>query len=148
MNWNVKCYDINSNAIEDTNIFNHAAFKEYVHKYYLKYKKANDFDTFAVKVKSELMYRFWSKAEYELVVQKQNDRIILKPWCGCRNPEEVAVDVTEDKDFDWNTFADKHIDRQIYKNEAKIDVYNQVEYRLEQFVDYCWNASPKDWRTK
>ena len=91
------------------------------------------------------MYYFWSKAEWELVIELDEDNhIFLIPWCGCRNPEEIKIDVTNDTRFDWNGFAKKHIKRQIYKNEAKVDVYNQIEYVWDNFLEYVWNSKEKD----
>jgi hypothetical protein len=57
---------------------------------------------------------------------------------GCRNPDEVKIDVTDEKDFDWRGFANEHIGKQIYKNEAKIDIWDQIEYRFDKFIDYLW----------
>ena len=86
-----------------------------------------------------MMYYFWSKCEWELIVEiDNNNRIWLSPWVGCREPENVRVDVTDRKNFDWKGFAEKHISQQRYKNEAKIDVYDQLEWRWEEFINYCW----------
>ena len=37
-----------------------------------------------------------------------------------------------------------NIERQIYKNEAKIDVYDQIEYVWDNFLEYVWNSKKKD----
>jgi hypothetical protein len=41
--------------------------------------------------------------------------------------------------FDWLGFAKYHIDDQVYKSEAKIDVYNQVMFAWDKFIDNCWS---------
>lgn len=136
MKWNVYYYNINRNKIELFNIFDHWSFCEYAKK---AIKKLKTKEEFAEQLKRELQYFFWSKAEYELVVHIEENRIFLIPWCGCRNPEEIKIDVTDDNTLDWVEFAELHTKRQIYGNEAKIDIYNQVMFEWDNFVDYVWN---------
>ena len=98
---------------------------------------------FSESLRNEFMWRFWSKAEWELIITKEEDgKIILSPWCGCSDPDSVAIDVTNDKSFDWSGFADEHIKRQIFKNQAKIDVYDQIMYgdRFSNLVDELWHT--------
>ena len=133
--WNVMNYDCNRNVIKEYNIL---AYKEDpIKKMRKQYSTKEEFSD---NLKRELKWQYWSRSEYELILTKTEDnRIILTPWCGCKNPDEVAIDVTDNTDFDWNGFADKHIKRQIYKNSAKIDVWDQIEHRWKEFVDYVWN---------
>ena len=136
MKWNVYIYNINKHEIEHYNIFNHGGFIEYVKRHIRKYKNK---DELADKIKSELMYYFWSKAEWELVIEFTKDNhIMLKPWCGCRNPEEVKIDVTDDTDFDWKAFVECYINMKIYGNKAKIDVFDQVMMKWNEFITYVW----------
>ena len=87
---------------------------------------------------SELRYYFWCKCEWELIIEITEDsHIFLSPWCGCRDPENVKINVTDDSTLDWKTFADKHIIRQII-NKAKIDIYDQVMINWDKFVEYVW----------
>lgn len=138
LEWNVFYHDINRDKIITYNIFRHGSFDEYLKK---AFKKCNTKEEFAETLKRELMYYFWSKAEWELIIEVTEDnRILLSPWCGCRDPESVKVDVTDDENFDWRGFAEKHIKRQIYKNKAKIDVYDQVEYMWDDFLEIVWNS--------
>ena len=137
MNWNVYNYDINRKKIEVVNIFEHRTFTEYVKK---AAKKCETKDEFAEQLKRELRYYFWSKSQYELIIEVTEDNhIFLNPWVGCRNPEEVRIDVTDDTDFDWRSFAEEHINRQMYYNKAKIDVYDQVIMNWGKFVEFCWD---------
>ena len=46
--------------------------------------------------------------------------------------------MTNDTNFDWRSFAKIHTKKQRYGNKAKIDVYEQVMFDFEVFVDYCW----------
>lgn len=142
LEWNVFYYDINRNKITTYNIFRHGIFNKYIEK---AFKTSKTKEEFAKILKRELMYYFWSKAEWELVIKLDEDNhIFLIPWCGCRNPEEVKIDVTNDTSFDWSGFAKKNIERQIYKNEAKIDVYDQIEYVWDNFLEYVWDSKKKD----
>lgn len=106
----------------------------------LKKKCATKAD-FAEELRKEFMWRFWSKAEHELIITKtENGRILLTPWCGCREPEKAAIDVTDDEQLDWSAFADYHIRKQIFETEAKIDVYDQIMFgdRFDKLVDTLW----------
>ena len=58
------------------------------------------------------------------------------------------LDVTDDTSFDWKDFAEMHIKMQIYGNKAKIDIWNQIEYRFDEFIDYCWDGIHKKISTK
>ena len=137
MEWNVYYYDINKNEIKVFNIFEHGTFVEFLQKAYKKHKNKEEF---LDQVQRELRYYFWSKCQWELIVKiTEDNRIHLYPWCGCRNPEEVKIDVTNDTNLDWRSFADVHTKRQIYGNSAKIDVYNQVVFNWNLFVDYIWD---------
>lgn len=139
MNWFVYNFNINAQKIEKYDIFKHGGFREYATKAAKKYKNREEF---AEQIKRELMYYFWSKCEYELIVEiTENNCILLIPWCGCKTTEQV--DVTDIKDFDWRGFAEKHIRRQVYKNRAKIDIYDQVNYVWDDFIEYVWQNRKK-----
>lgn len=131
-----------SNQIEDIDILKYR--ENDIKK--LKKKCATKAD-FAESLRKEFMWRYWSKAEHELIITKTKDgRILLSPWCGCREPEKAAVDVTDDySQLDWNAFASYHIGRQIFKTEAKIDVYDQIMFgdRFEKLVDSLWTTRLK-----
>ena len=137
MKYDVYYYNINKNKIETFNIFEHRSFLEYVKKAIKKYKNKEDL---VEQIKRELRYYFWSKSEWELIIEiTEDNHIFLIPWCGCREPEEVKIDVTNYADFDWMDFAKKHTERQIYGNKAKIDVLDQVDYLWDEFATYCWD---------
>lgn len=134
--WNVYHYNINRDKIETFNMFDHWRFLEHTKKAARKHKTKEEF---AEQLQSELLYYFWSKAEHELVVEiKEDNRIFLSPWVGCREPEKIKINVTDDTSFNWLEFAREHVNRQIYGNKAKIDVYDQVMFKWKEFVDYCW----------
>lgn len=143
MSWVVKNYDININVIKDYDVLKYR--EDYIKK--LK-KKCATKSEFAEILKREFRAHYWARCEYELIIKRTEDgRIWLYPWCGCRNPEDVKVDVTDDTSFDWKSFADKYIDTR-YGNEEKIDIWTQLEYVWDDFVDYVWNYHHKWQRTK
>ena len=134
LNWLVTYYDCNADKIKYYNILKYK--EDFIKK--LK-KKCNTKEEFSEKMRREMMYYYWSKAEWELIIEIDNDsRIWLSPWVGCREPKNVRIDVTDREDFDWRGFAELYIGKQIYKNEAKIDVFDQIEWRWTEFIDYCW----------
>lgn len=144
MSWLVKNFDCNAQKIKDYDVLKYR--EDDIKK--LK-KKCATKEEFAEALKRNLMYQFWSRAEYELIIKQTDDgHIWLSPWCGCRNPKDVAICVDDDEDFDWKAFSGEHISKQIYKNEAKISVWDQLEFRWDNFVDYCWNYHHKWQRTK
>lgn len=137
----VLCKEFNANnqLIEDCDIL---CYRE---KYIKELKKeCATRAEFAKKLCTEFMWRYWSKAEYELIISKTKDgRILLSPWCGCHDNKKATIDVTDDySQLDWSAFADYHINKQISKTEAKIDVFDQIMFgdRFEKLVDLLWTT--------
>ena len=132
--WIVKNYEINSNVIKDYDVLKYR--EEFIKK--LKKKKLDKAE-FAKEIRSEMMYRYWSRTEYELIMKvTENGHIILSPWMGRRNSEEAEIDVTDDADFNWKGFSAEFYKKKGHKGEVKIDIWDQINYRLDDFVDYCW----------
>lgn len=142
MTWLVKNFDQNAQKITDYDVLKYR--EDEIKK--LK-KKCSTKEEFAEELRRELMWSYWSKCEWELIIELTEDNhILLKPWVGCRD-EEYNIDVTDDTSFDWKGFAAEHIGKQIYKNKAKVDVWDQIFYRWDSFIDYCWNYHHK-WQRK
>lgn len=144
LTWLVMYHNFNSDKLELYDVLRYR--EDFIKK--LK-KKCATKEEFAEKMQREMMWSYWSKTEWELVVEiDDNNHIWLSPWIGSRDPENVRIDVTDREDFDWIGFARWHINRKIYKNRAKIDVYDQLEYRWDEFIDYVWSYRHKYQRTK
>lgn len=144
LTWKVKNYLINENKIWDYDVlaYREDQIKKLKKKWTIK-------EEFAKAMRSEMMWQYWSRCEYEVIIEiDDNGRVWLSPWVGCRNPEEVKIDVTDDKSFDWCAFAVSHIGKQIYKNKAKIDIFDQLQWQWDEFIDYVWNYRHKYQRTK
>lgn len=141
LSWKVKNFCINKQVIEDYDVLKYR--EDDIKK--LK-KKCATKEEFANKFRTEMLYRFWSRAEYEIVIKQTEDgRILLLPWCGCRDEEKATIDVTYDASFDWKGFAAEHIGKQIFKNEAKVDIFDQLTYadQFEKLVMYLWTTRLK-----
>ena len=92
MEWNVFYHDSNKQELKTFNIFDHSTFNENVQKLLKKYKDKNEF---AENLKRELMYYFWCKSEYE---------VIISPWCGGRNTKDIKVDIYTQVMNNWDIF--------------------------------------------
>ena len=134
MIWNVVIDDCNKKSIENYNVLKHEekniqAFKN----------ETKTFDEFCEKLKIHFRSRYWSRCEYELMIEiNSENRVILSPLFFRR---DYNLDVTDRTDFDWRGFAEYHIKKQIYRTEAKIDIWDQIEYRWDKFVEYCYERN-------
>lgn len=135
LTWKVKNYLINENKIWDYDVLKYR--EDQIKKFK---KKCATKEEFAEAMRREMMWQYWSRCEYEVIIEIDDNRIWLSPWVGCVDPESVKIDVTDDESFDWHGFAEKHIGKQIYKNKANVDVWDQLEYRWEEFVSYLWHT--------
>lgn len=134
LTWNVKNYLVGTDKIWNYDVLKYR--EDQIKK--LK-KKCVTKEEFAEAMRREMMWQYWSRAEYKVIIEiDDNNRIWLGPWVGCKDPESVKIDVTDDEDFDWKSFANEHIGKQIYKNKAKIDIYDQLQWKWDEFIDYVW----------
>jgi hypothetical protein len=115
LTWNAYIEDRNANTIKVFNIFNSFRFISGVIKANNKYK--NDFE-FLQEVRSSLMYAFWSKSEYE---------VIITSWPPYIEKEEFERLTKED--IKYRTWLNLSMGE-------KIDIYNQVMINWEAFKLY------------
>lgn len=92
LEWNVLYYDFNARKITTSNVFDHGRFREEVIKLFSPTISRNEFSK---KLRSIVMYYFWCKAEYE---------VIISPWIG---DEEAAVkiDISTQLVNNWEQFV-------------------------------------------
>lgn len=143
LSWLVTYHDVSSDKIKYYDILKYR--QDFIKQ--LKKKCANK-EEFAEKLTSELRWAFWAKAEWEVIIEvDENGRVWLSPWVGSCKKERI--DVTDRDDFDWKGFAEVHTKKQIYGNCAKVDVFDQLTYKdqFEKLVDYCWTTRLK-WERK
>lgn len=92
--WNVIYHDLNAQKILPYNIFRHQGFLKDVQELL---KKCEDKTVFASGLHRSLMYYFWCKSEWE---------IIIGPWAGNKTTEEIKVDVCWQIMNNWDHFVD------------------------------------------
>lgn len=90
--WYVYYHDSNAQKIIRWNVFNHGSFKNEVNK--ILQEKLNK-EIFSEKLKREVMYYFWSKCEYE---------IILSHWTG--RADDIKIDVYDQIMMNFDRFVD------------------------------------------
>ena len=93
MEWIVWRYDMNDKTIKAWNIFDHVRFSDGIHKALEDYK--DNKTNFVEALKSNLIYCFWCKSEYE---------IILSPWVS--NGNKRKIDIYQQVMLNWNAFVD------------------------------------------
>lgn len=93
MHWYVYRYNINTRAIEAFNIFDHCSFNRSVEKIL---ENNQDYEEFAIKLRNELIYYFWCKSEYE---------IVITAWCGGNGDEARKIDIYSQVMNNWGTFS-------------------------------------------
>lgn len=123
MKWNVYRYNFNNKEIEVFNIFDHISFINSVKEILKKYrdKTYQDKTEFSEELRKELLYYFWSKCEYEVIITSFPVYI---------NQEELERINNSDRKYKINIEPDVGV---------KVDIYSQVMNNFEVFVDYVWN---------
>lgn len=144
--WQATYFDVNGQTFRKYNVIKN--LEDEVKKLKKKYSTKEEFEK---EFKIRVMSRYWSKCEWEIIIQKKGDRIILTPWCGGR--DGIHLDVTDDDSFDWDGFInwEGHHERNTYVlqgEELKIDVYDQLQFRWDEFINYVWNFHHKYQRIK
>lgn len=87
--------NFNARRIEIHNVFKHYRFWEDCIKNVKKNK--NNREAFEEQLKKDLMYYYWSKCEWE---------IILSAWPSRKNFNEEKIDVFDQINLNWDRFAD------------------------------------------
>lgn len=117
--------NFNTHKIERYNVLNDGVVKEIKEKI----KGISDKKEFSEIVKRVLMYYYWCRAEWE---------IVLTSW-----PTYVAIDEVNKFTEQITAYKSKFKDLPLrltinLTTEEKIDVYSQVELNWEIFIDYLW----------
>lgn len=96
LQWNIFYYDISEKKMRVTNIFRHGSFRKDV---LMKFERAkNDRAVFEKALRGSLMYYFWCKCEWE---------VLLSPWpCRDFEHESTKIDVFWQIDLNWARFSD------------------------------------------
>lgn len=94
LKWYVFVENFNGRAIETYNVFNHGSFMKDIAR---AITKISDKHEFGEKLRSELMYYFWSKCEWE---------IIISAWPPSDTVREEKVDVFDQIKMNFDRFLD------------------------------------------
>ena len=128
LEWNVYREDWNNKSIKPWNIFKHSSFCAEVETLIDAAKHGLNRENFEKEIKRHLMYYFWSKSEYE---------IVLTSW---------PPYITDDERIRLNAEAEENAAKgrgnRIHNIcpyvAEKIDVYEQVMLNFDHFIDYLW----------
>ena len=109
------------------NIFDHSRFYKDVKK---ALKKFDNKEEFAEEVKKSLMWCYWCKSEYE---------IVITTWAPCITMSELdRLNKARKKtlsEYDREPYR-LHINPEVGE---KVDVFSQVEMNYSIFIDYLWS---------
>lgn len=92
MEWNVYYHDSNAKKIIQWNIFKHGSFRKEV---YELLKSDLNKDDFIEQLRKSLMYYFWSKSEYQ---------VLILPWVG--EADDIKIDIYDQVMMNWNKFSE------------------------------------------
>ena len=95
LEWNVYVGNFNAKKIETHNVFHHTGFTEDCRKAAKKFK--NDKAAFAEEVRHSLMYYYWSKCEWDVVIEH---------WPPANGFDDSKVDVYSQVMMNWDRFID------------------------------------------
>lgn len=131
LTWNVLAEDINRKEVVSHNIFDHVGFvKDLVEdlKNLEKNEKVENFRVaFTERIKSNLMYYYESKAEWEVVVTS---------WPPYTSLEEVDKANNEIERYEKEYGHKPYIAHFSPAVGEKVDVYDQVMLNWNMFVEY------------
>lgn len=97
IHWNVYVENINKRCIEKYDIFGESYLADECRKMLKKY--GDNRERFLIELRHELMYRYWSKCEWE---------IILDSWPPMKNDSfhQMKIDVFDQINMNWDAFAE------------------------------------------
>lgn len=94
LEWYVYRESWQTRKIEKHNVFNHVGFSKEVDNLLKTCQTVEEFDK---KLNSELMYYYWSKCEWE---------ILVSPWIGDVESRSTKIDVYDQVMLNWDKFRD------------------------------------------
>lgn len=102
--WNVYYNRMPQNKIVVYNVLSHGGVKKDIVNATKKVKTKAEFGE---ELRRSLMYYFWSRSEYE---------ILVRAWCGGNGDEEIKIDIYDQIKCNWNVFLDY-----VWKEKKKFD---------------------------
>lgn len=110
--WNVYYYDFNSRTIKVRNILKS---QNVIKAIIDATKKHSEKEDFGEEIRKTLMYHFWARAEYE---------VLIRGWCSAKDEQEMKIDIYEQIKINWDAFLD------YVWNSRKI--FEQIREQIEQ----------------
>ena len=144
--WNVYVGGFNSGEIRLFNVFNHYRFYQDCLKAKKKFRE--DKEGFANEVRKSLMYHYWSKCEWEIILDhwpngefyEMRKKLTAGELKNALRNSGIEYDVSAS----YRMPDDRKIEIRVFPQECrfrdkKIDVYDQIENNWDIFIDYLWN---------
>ena len=92
LEWNVWRDELNTNKIQPSNVFNHYSFNKAVINIFNKRLRIDEFEKM---IDKEVMYYFWCRAEYEVMISGLFER-------GAK----TKIDIYTQLKLNWDRFID------------------------------------------
>ena len=127
MVWNVYRRNFNTKELEKYNVFSHWSFRESLERMAKRRLNRENFDKH---LRREVMYYFWSKCEWE---------VIITSWPAYITSEELTRLNKELEEERQRYGRNPRILNVRLREGDKIDVYNQLMLNWELFSEYVWN---------
>ena len=127
LEWNVYREDWSKKKIEVFNIFNHSRFYEDVKK---ALKNFDNKEEFVEEVQKSLMWCYWCKSEYEVVITTWAPHITMSELDRLNTEREKTL-----KEYNREPYR-------LYVNPEigeKVDIYSQVMLNKDAFFNYLWS---------
>lgn len=118
LSWFVFRHDLNTNRIEEYNVFTHRRFAKEIKQ---ALRQEHDYDEFSATLKYIAMYYFWCKCEYEIVITS------FPPYVNTNEMERI-IEYKNRKRLDVSLDCAE-----------KIDIFQQLMMNWKQFVSYVWS---------
>ena len=127
LEWNVYRENWNNKEIEVFNIFNHSRFYEDVKT---ALKKFDDKEEFAEEIKKSLMWCYWCKSEYEIVITTWAPYITMSELDRLNKEREKTLSEYSREPYRL------HVNPEVGE---KVDIFSQVAMNYNIFIDYLWS---------
>lgn len=127
LSWNVFFEDFNSKQIVNRDIFKGGKLEEFC----VNLKKSTlTKQQFAEELRKELMYHYWARSEYEIVLTS------WPPYIKTEDVYELVRDIQEQKEQYNTTPVRVCVNPTVAR---KVDIYEQIQMNWDVFVDYVYN---------
>lgn len=138
LRWNVFVEDINRRQIKSYDIFNHGGFYGDLYKCTQTYKKTLKnavkpkereaaLVTYRESIRKELMYYFWAKAEWE---------VVITDWPVHLSTEELDRAAADREEYVSKWKKEPGVVWVTPQVEEKVDVYSQIMLNFDAFIEY------------